>query len=288
MPVAVVEIRPAGPAWQVGGSVPPVLLPTPDQAWQWAVRCLEQAGGGRLRTLGADGRVLDERWIPAPPDERRQEQAEQIAEAADALTGRAPEGTELLIDKGKDVDADILVPRRWRGRAAVTTTHRHISVGAAWIGIVTLVAGGGTFAGVVGPALRSAAGKATLGAYLDFGTAFFATFSMSLAIALTVLAFRRRVGWWWQGVIFVVTALLACYASLWVGLADVDPDDLLRLPANAPAIKAVQFLGIYFDVFGPVPFLCGLGVGAITGNLAYRLLAARRQRVPPYEPGAPS
>jgi hypothetical protein len=207
-----------------------------------------------------------------PPEPRWEQPINHAAEALDALAGRRPtENPSVRPADIQDLDAGDILPRSIRDHHLVRTTHQHISLGGAWIALVAIFGGGGTFAGVVAPAVQSTASRATIGAYLDFGTALLATFAMAAAIAVTVFAFRSGTRGIPLAFTFVLTSVAACYLSLFLGLTNPDPGQILNLPSGNPLATVLGHLEIYATFYGAVPFLTGLGIGAISGNLAYRI-----------------
>jgi hypothetical protein len=240
---------------------------------------LLRGDGGTLNVTDAYGRVRRTMEIlPAAASPARPPIADKFEDAAkllDKATGRS-EIFDVPSMEGRlrDLDANVLVPTVIRDSPVVRTSHAHVSAGAAWIGLVAAIGGGGTFAGVVGPAMAASAGKASIGAYLDFGTAFFATFAMCAALGVVVFAFRSGARGLPLVTGFVVSSIVACAVSLKLGLHDPDPATLLGIHPGNPLTTAFGYLRVYFEFYGPIPFLTGLGIGAISGSLAYRISKA--------------
>jgi hypothetical protein len=204
------------------------------------------------------------------PFNRLEDQANDAAKFADIITGRA----EALTVEGavQDLEPGDLLPPAIRNSVIMKTANTGVSLGAAWVALIAAITAGGSFSGFVGPALQSATSKATLGAYLTFGTAFFATFAMCTAIAISVFAIRagvRNLGA--IAAIFALTTVAACYLSLQLGLDDPDPAQFFSVPSGSPLAVISGYLKVYQLFYGPVPFLTGIGVGGIAGYFSYEI-----------------
>jgi hypothetical protein len=211
-------------------------------------------------------------------DERSQRTAklvEKSAEILDKATGRSGGSTAgSPLDAIRDLSVDRVLPPSVSHSKTVKIFNQNVSAAAASIAIVGLVLGGGTFSGIVTPALQSAASKATVGSYLTVGQALF--FTVALSVCAGGAMFAARSGWIrnYGGLSVTFLAMVAViYLTYQAGLSGPTVQAVADATAatSNPAQKVAELFGVFLAYYGPIPFLSGGIAGAFAGNIVYKL-----------------
>lgn len=267
--------------WVILGDCPTTISPTKAAAVAWAVDRLQARSGGVVNVLLADGHPDYTRDVAAASEDDRQAELEQhisnAAEAADKVIGRESRTDPNLPEEFGNLTINELIPESLIDNRHIRIVNQHMSAGAAWAGLILAVAGGGTIAGFVTPLLQVSSGGATIIVYINFIKAFIATFAMCVAIGASWLAYKNGVKGFPLLSCFVLGSIAACAIAINLGLGGPAPIDLLHAQGQSPPESALRFIWVYLQVYGPVPFLTGAGIGFISGNLVHELSRSNSQ-----------
>jgi hypothetical protein len=203
------------------------------------------------------------------------DRAEKIAKAADEQLGLKDPDYGDLEKEIRDLEVGKLLGATGQ-HPTVKLVNTHVSFASAWLIVIAVVSGSGagTIASVVQAVTRGVEGKATVGAYADVAVVFITAFALCTTVAALIYLAREGAikGY---GAIFGVCLgiVLWCWFLNSAGIASPDPDDLLRAMSSAsnPLLKFGALVPVFVTFYGIATFLSGLGVGAIAGNLGYRI-----------------
>jgi hypothetical protein len=199
---------------------------------------------------------------------------EKGAEQADQFLGR--EDPKDILEPLKDIEVLKIIPRSIRDSESLKVVNRGVSLGAAWIAIVMLIAGNGTVSLGVATTTAAIKGSPTVGAYLTFGEAFFFTLAFSISAALfAYMVFRRQMKTWGAVSLWILATVAVTALCKALGIAGPSYQDLLyRITTNSggPLGDVFTILATFEEYYTPLPFMCGMIAGVITGWIASRLL----------------
>jgi hypothetical protein len=250
---------------------------TEQAAVELAIRELQRVGGGSYTVYDTTGSIVSQFNVPGLGDTGsfRSMYSDHVAEPAEKLAGWVDdalgrEKPESPLGELGEKSPDTVLPPSITKSAAFTDGRNAV----AWSGFLLAVVGlisTGTLSAVVAKFSSALKSEADFDAYLTFGAAFWATFPLSVAAAVGVLALligevsKNPHGF---GIAWVLGSAAFTVVCTSIGMPGPTWDAMYHYMIEAgssPLQRVGGLLQAYLVYFGLAPFLGGLITGSATG-----------------------